>query len=508
MTPSERRLSWGLIALLLVMTALKLFLAGRLDLFGDEAFYAQCARRPDWAYMDLPGLTAALVRLGHALAGDGVLGTRLLFLLLGALFPPLIYALAVVYVPRLQALLAALLSLALPAYAWLGLTALPDVPLLLLATLMLLCCERATRAGHLGWWAATGLCCCLGFATHYRFVLAPAAVLLYLLIHSDHRRLLRTPGPWLCGSIAAIGLLPGLIYNLQHDFAPLRYFLLVRNQEAYRPALMATFLLKQAALVTPLAFGFLIAGLTVLWRRVRAGASRLSLPLLHAGLPLLVFLAMSPRHHTGVQSMHWLLPAYPALLVFATEALAAWYRKGGWRRWLAIAAPLSALVLALVALIGLALPLPATVALRHPFLGWRELSARTEQHLARFAEAPLLVADHYKSGANLEFHLGGRKVLVMSHSKNFEHGRQNQFDLWDIGEAELRRHEGHEALLVVETSEIPKGYDAVWWQHLAYHFEPMELLEEWTYQVPGARRDGSRTSRVFRFYRCRIHYSG
>lgn len=508
MALSERHLGRALIALGLIMVSLKLYLAGTLDLFGDEAFYRQCARRPDWAYMDLPGLTAALVRLGTALCGDSLWSTRLPFLVLGALFPPLVYALALAYVPRVQALLAALLALALPAYAWLGLTALPDVPLLLFATAMLLCFERATRAGSLRWWAATGLCCCLGFATHYRFVLAPAAGLLYLLIHRDHWRWLKTPGPWLCGVIAALGLLPGLAYNLQHDFAPLRYFLVVRNQEAYRPGLIATFLLKQAALVSPLAFAFLIAGAAVLWRRMRSGQSRLLLPLLHAGLPVLVFLAMSPRHHTGVQSMHWLLSAYPALLVFATEPLVAWYRAGRWRRWLAVAAPLSALLLALLALVGLALPLPATVALRHPFLGWRELSARTQQHLARFEKPPLLVADHYKSGANLEFYLGGRQVFVMAHSKNFEHGRQNQFDLWSIGEAELRRHERQEALLVVETSEIPKGFEAVWWQHLAYYFEPMELLEEWTYQVPGARGDGRRQTRVFRFYRCRVHYTG
>ncbi len=501
MVVSGRRATYVALAL---MALLKLRLALALDLFADEAFYHQAARRLDWAYMDQPGMTAALVHLGNALCGHHLLGTRLPFLLLGTLFPPLVYALACAYVPRQQALLAATLALALPAYAWLGLTALPDVPLVLCSTLMLLCFERAARTARLSWWAGTGLCCAFGFATHYRFVLAPAAGLLYLLVHRDHRRLLASPGPWLCGLIAALGLIPGLVYNLQHDFAPLRYFLLVRNQEAFRPTRIPTFLLKQAMLVTPLAFGFLVAALVVLWRRVRAGQSQLWLPLLHAGLPLLLFLIMSPHHHTGVQSMHWLLPAYPALLVFATEPLCAWYRAGRWRRWLAIAAPLSALLLALVALLGLTLPIAATVALRQPFLGWRELSARTERHLARFPQPPLLVADHYKSGASLEFHLDGRQVFIMAHSKNFEHGRQNQFDLWANGEAELRRHEGEQALLVVETSEIPKGYDAVWWQHLAYFFEPMELLETWTYRAPGA----SRETRVFQFFRCRVHYSG
>ena len=46
------------IGLWLLLLAAKLLLAGLLQPFGDEAFYALESRRLAWAYSDLPGLTA------------------------------------------------------------------------------------------------------------------------------------------------------------------------------------------------------------------------------------------------------------------------------------------------------------------------------------------------------------------------------------------------------------------------------------------------------------------
>ncbi len=64
-----------------VLLLARVAIAARLPLFVDEAFYWQEGRHLAWAYSDLPGLTAWLIRLGGELFGDGVLAVRSLFLL-------------------------------------------------------------------------------------------------------------------------------------------------------------------------------------------------------------------------------------------------------------------------------------------------------------------------------------------------------------------------------------------------------------------------------------------
>ena len=70
-----------------VLVAARVVVACRLDLFGDEAFYWQCAQRLAPAFVDHPPLTALLVRAGCGLLGDTRLGVRILFLGLTAAIP-------------------------------------------------------------------------------------------------------------------------------------------------------------------------------------------------------------------------------------------------------------------------------------------------------------------------------------------------------------------------------------------------------------------------------------
>ena len=82
-----------LVAWALLLVA-KLWLALSLQPFGDEAFYALESRRLAWAYSDLPGLTAWLIRLGTEAGGQHIFAVRLPFLLLGAALPWLVVRIA------------------------------------------------------------------------------------------------------------------------------------------------------------------------------------------------------------------------------------------------------------------------------------------------------------------------------------------------------------------------------------------------------------------------------
>src|SRR3546814_285824 len=83
------------IALWAGVSLLKVAMASRLPLFVDEAFYWQESRHLSWAYSDLPGLTAWLIRLGDFMFGDlmpgeGPLALRAPFLLVAAALPWLV----------------------------------------------------------------------------------------------------------------------------------------------------------------------------------------------------------------------------------------------------------------------------------------------------------------------------------------------------------------------------------------------------------------------------------
>ena len=83
----EKRAQRSFLLLWTLVTATKIFIAARLPLFVDEAFYWQEGQHLAAAYSDLPGLTAWLARLGTEIGGQHVLALRAPFLLLAALLP-------------------------------------------------------------------------------------------------------------------------------------------------------------------------------------------------------------------------------------------------------------------------------------------------------------------------------------------------------------------------------------------------------------------------------------
>ncbi len=479
---------------------MKWIIAARLDLFADEAFYWQCAQRPDMAYMDLPLLTAMMVKLGTFFLGDTTLGVRLPFLVVGMAFPLAIYHLARPMVGSSDAWVAAAASLFLPGLGLMGFAAVPDVLLLLLTALFLLGFERATRTGSLRAWLLAGCCAALGLATHYRFVLAPGAAFLYLVLSPHGRTLWRHKRLWLAVAVALPGLLPPLLYNLKHDWAPLGYFLGVRHAVVFRPDELLKHLAEQALVVSPVLYIALWGVLVMLGKKARSGDDRAVLFGLFALAPMGLYLLASLMKDTGPQSMHWPLPGYLPLLVWFPVALRGFLSKPGpIRKGAAVLAPAFGVVLLGLVLMELATGLLGLGSVRKPFLGWSEASARVRQELRKLEEqgrpVKIVVADNYKLGSNLEFQLGRSvRVFILAHSKNFEHGRQLQFDLWDMGEKAIPSHGGDSALLVVQWSEVVRGTEERWAKHVCGFFEHTEPIGELRVMLGGGK------DKLFRFF--------
>ena len=471
--------------LLAVVTVGKIAAATRLDLFGDEAFYWQCAQRPDLHYADHPFMTATLVRLGTVILGDTLLGVRFFFLAIGAFFPLLVHRLARPLVGEARAWLAAGSSLIVPATAHLGLFAVPEVPLLFFAALAFLGLERATRTGKTGAWILAAAAIALGLSSHYRFILVPAGAFLYLLSTRNGRSQWSGSGPWILLGGLAIGLFPATTHNLASGFETIEYYLAGRHGSDVKPLAIVGHLVEQAAIVTPLLYLTLLGVLVDLLRRAARGDDRAQLLALLALPYLLVFLLASPFHDVPLITMHWPAAGYLPLLLYLPATLFRLRRWSSTRLWGTVVGlvPASGVLAMLVGLAFLATGGHAYPGMLWEFEGWSELTGRLHSKLTTIEKGlgprRLVVAGNYKLGANLEFGLRGEAdVVILDHPINHLHGRASAFDHWGIGEIELSKRAGEEALVILQRDVVEARGVTAWMAHVRSRFERLETIDE------------------------------
>ncbi|MBI5927559.1 MAG: glycosyltransferase family 39 protein [Aquabacterium sp.] len=84
---------------------------------------------------------------------------------------------------------------------------------------------RATQSGRLIWWLVLGLCCGLGTLGKYVFLLLPACMFIYTLVHPAARRCWATAGPWAAAAVFALILAPHVSWAIDNDWATLQYAL-------------------------------------------------------------------------------------------------------------------------------------------------------------------------------------------------------------------------------------------------------------------------------------------
>jgi 4-amino-4-deoxy-L-arabinose transferase-like glycosyltransferase len=361
---------WAPLAAVVALGAtLRFWRLGGPALIGDESYYWLWSQRLDWAYFDHPAGVAVLTWLSTALLGQAEAGVRWLNALLGLGCVPLIYALGVRMFSRRAGLLAATaLSVGAP-YLLTSRFVYTDAPQLFLMLLNLCLFWRLASARprpDLGTALAFGLSLALLFNTKYSAYLYAAGLLLAVI--AGHRWLLAERRAWLAAAMAALGLLPVLLWNAAHGWVSLRWQLSHAGFSLTGEySLLATVHHSAAYLTWPLVLLALI-GLSSLRRPAGRLLGLVALCML---LPVLISPANSPRN---------LGNGLTALLLLAgarwPDSLARPRQK-----WLVA---LLALTLGATAVYGLGTvadlagpsPLPASSAvgdIRRDAAGWREL---------------------------------------------------------------------------------------------------------------------------------------
>jgi len=417
------------IALWACVSLLKVVMAARLPLFVDEAFYWQESRHLSWAYSDLPGLTAWLIRLGDFMFGEGRLALRAPFLLIAAALPWLVVRITAREFDMRHAWLAGIAALLLPLAGSLGLLALPDVPM---ALATLLCMDAGARllrnvSDGAALLLAAGLA--IGALSHYRFIAVIGVGFVVLLSTPAGRRALADPRVWIAIAFGAAAWTPLMAWNMDNAEAGLRFQLVDRHPWAFHVDGLQ-FLAIQGLLVTPPLF---VALLSAAWGGRSADAGRRYLAWL-GGLVVLGFFVLGFFADTQRVSFHWPLPGYLALLPLLPALLdrwAPWLRRTTW----AVAACGLLAVLGYYAAVSTPSVREQTAALKwYPsnFAGWDTLAAEVQRRRAEMPEGTRLVAGNFKIGAELGFALGEPDIPVLPHPLNREHGRAPQLRLWGL----------------------------------------------------------------------------
>lgn len=486
--------SQRLLCLLAVIVLLQLFLAYRLDLYSDEIFYWQASTHPAPGYSDLPFMTALLAGLGAALAPGQALGVRLPFILLGAVVPWLVYWVARPIVGRQQALEAAALSLCLPLAGFLGLLAVPDVPLICFGLLAVGLLERAVRTDAWAYWAAAGIAAACGFSTHYRFFPYALAVLLFLCMFQRRQQWWKWKGLWLAISLSSLGLLPIVWFNLEYDLSSLGFYLVDRHPWQFQ-AQGLLHMGKQALLVTPPLYIVLALTLWHVFLRARDGDRSSALFFCISTVNIGVYLILAPWTDSTSTSIHWPLSGYLPLLVYAPTVLRECQHWLGRRfspasaRRLVLAIPGLGLLGTLLAFVGVGSqgfllqlqPLPIGSLLSDKMAGWKEFSAHTNRLLEQqFDDARVVVVtDNYYTSAQVEFG-AGKPVLAytIDTDKANRDGRAAQYAIWQRDLGGLADVAGRDALFITEDSTltVPDKYRVL--RTMCAHTARLQRLEQ------------------------------
>lgn len=392
------------------LTGMRLLLACSIDLAPDEAYYWQWSSDLALCYRDHPPLVAWMIRLGTSLAGDSLLGVRLVFVLSGIPAALLVFAIGRALGLRESAsAISAVLASLLPAPAVASLLATPDTPLGICWLLAALALARLASGGSPRSWYMLGAALGLGMlAKHSALLLLPglaAAVFLAPRLRAD----LRTAHPWLALLLALAIALPQLIADVGGESSSIALQLRHLSGDlpsgenvgpSAIPLRLVGLLGGQIGLLTPPIA--MAAFVLALFRRPLSPAWKLVVLLLV--LPMLAAFAASFLVHP---EQNWAALGHPLAALLAIGAVALPRRSGttantkAWSAALLLVTACFAAALHAHALRPF-LPLPADRDPVSRLHGWSALSCLAAE--VRAADA--VVCDNYGLAAELAWHIG------------------------------------------------------------------------------------------------------
>ena len=294
-----------LVAIALMSVCLRTLVNGQYGFHRDELLTYTNARHLDWGYVSYPPITAFLARIELELFGASLRGFRFF----GAVAQSLMMLFAGLSARELggsrsaqvvTAIASGIGGVTLMHGSFYSYTSFDQLSWVLVAYFAI----RLLKSEDPRWWLAIGASIGLGMMAKYSIAFFTLGLLGGLLL-TPARRYLRSPWLWCGAGLAALIVLPNVIWQVQHHFVSLACLRSIHQRDIAWGS-TGNFLPSQFWKVTSsAAVPFWLAGLWYLFRRPEGKRYRM-LGWMYV-LTLLAFLAAKGRDY-------YLAPAYPMLI--------------------------------------------------------------------------------------------------------------------------------------------------------------------------------------------------
>lgn len=415
----------GVVASLLValLVLVHLAIAPLVGLGVDEAHYALYALHPALSYYDHPPMVGWLQMLVAPLGYDDFT-VRLVPILLFALINLQLFRLTNAFYPSghgRQGLVAVLLFCGAPILQLMGWGMVPDLPLILLALLIIPKVLDVSRTGRLVDWLWLGVLLGLAGLSKYTAVFLPLGLVIFLLLNNGWRWLL-TPGPWLAAVIALLVVSPVIIWNSQHQWASFDYqFNHARGESWSWQDLLRMQVFQLACYSVVVYLGGLLASWFALKRRRPE-----DLLLLLSGWPCLLVVSWSSAH--GEILANWPAMGWVLLMPLIADWLCVGWERTGHRLLCWGSGLLSGFLIAFIVIFLAFRPLsafPFMQPLLRDLEGWKEATALAvklrQEHLSGQG---ILLVDNWTRASRVAWYAKPIAVRLLNDDK------KTQFDFW------------------------------------------------------------------------------
>jgi 4-amino-4-deoxy-L-arabinose transferase-like glycosyltransferase len=490
-----RRLFW-LLAGVLVFRVLHLFAAVDFQLSGDEAYYWDWGRRPDWGYYSKPPLIGWLMGVLRLIFGYQWWSVRLASILFGTTTLGILFLLGRRLFDARVGFFAALLFLLTPGNVAANFGFTIDSPLLLCwSAALLLFWKVAERPDSKGGWLALMLVIGVGTLAKQMMLVFPVLMILFTALSPADRSLLKRPMFWICLLGGLAFLTPVLWWNEHHGWITMKH----TSEHFTRKELtvmgwlgqLLGFPLFQALMYAVITWGLMIAVLYGCSRRWTSLGRHERYLFVFSAPALGVFQLLAARQYINE---NWPAVFYLSAFVLAAgiasqqERLARWMHRGcvlGGVLALVIYAYIPA-----ISLFGL-----TGKARFDPFVsmrGWVPSAQQIGLYLDRVPHPDrtfVLVLDHRHNASQMAFHLPQHPTVY----RWTRQGKvESQYEIWPNAADKI----GWDAFVIYPDSE-DDGFKKNPLSGLIWHaFDSYEKLGDVEAPI------GTHTKRSFQLYLC------
>lgn len=404
-----------------------------LDIFSEEAQYWLWSKNLDWHYYSKPPMVALLNYLSTGLFGDTEVAIRIIPILFGLGTAWVVYLFGRhLFQSEKLACIAGLIFLGMPIHLLEFTFHTTDTSMTFFWTLAWYLTYRAIHSQNIQWWILAGLIAALGIMSKATMVLIFPASLIYLFFIGGLKKEIRNWSIFLL--VASLGFLPGIIWNVQHDFYTYKHLAALGgvsggSSKSFDFLLMfkrsSEYLGGQLAMVSVFFLPFFYFGFRQLIQNKEAKLVYVILP------GLLTFFGFGGLSFFTWIEVNWpgfTYSTFPLFLAPVVESFVGkWKTYGKWAMGISMILPFFLLYPNWLAWKSKGPIFQAEKAIFKRMVGYQELAKRIDflADSLRISD-PIHFSESYHVASQMAFYLEGNP---QTHVANMG-SRKNQWDLW------------------------------------------------------------------------------